>query len=73
MAISQLLRLDVLYRLVPQLTPLDFYFLKCGALTRWDEKNFFFQNFVFRLSGLIDPLENDSAKKKLGSDAAWSS
>jgi hypothetical protein len=26
-------RVDILYRLVPQLTPLDFYFPRCSALT----------------------------------------
>jgi hypothetical protein len=26
-------RVAILYRLVPQLTPLDFSFLRCGALT----------------------------------------
>ncbi len=33
----QLLRPDILYRLVSQLTPLDFYFLRYGPLTgtRW--------------------------------------
>jgi hypothetical protein len=27
------IRVDILYRLVPQLTPLDFSFLRVGALT----------------------------------------
>jgi hypothetical protein len=30
---ENILRVDILYRLVSQLTPLDFYFLRCGALT----------------------------------------
>jgi hypothetical protein len=30
---SPVIRVDILYRLVPQLTPLDFFFLRCGALT----------------------------------------
>jgi hypothetical protein len=30
---EHVLRVDILNRLVPQLSPFDFYFLRCGALT----------------------------------------
>ncbi len=64
---------SILYRLVPQLTPLDFYFLRCGALTwtRWcayeggmKKKNFKIFLICPIFFGGIVFLRIDFAKKK---------
>ncbi len=59
------MRLDELYRLVPQLTLSDFYFLSplthmAHLLVLCDVRNSFFFDF-----GLIDPEEFDSDRKKI--------
>jgi hypothetical protein len=64
------IRVNILYRLVPQLTPLDFYFPRCVALTgtKWcaywgDEKNIFFSKFFFGFSGKSTSKKTISLKK----------
>ncbi len=70
---KQLLRLDILYRMVRQLTLFDFYFLRYSWLidTRWCRYKEFsdFQN-IFWLPGLIDPEEIDSDKNIIRLDTS---